>query len=163
METRLDQTVFAILSATEDLLDLALSLADARSPADRDKLDAEVHSTLLMFMAAVILSRGRLCAGHQAFLQIILKRPRATMTDERIINEYGARWALQHRQIPDFFQRAVDADARQGTHKAGSMLCHIQLITNNCAITDVDFLPGEQKLIREYLAHLHRHMETALS
>ncbi|MEI8290577.1 MAG: hypothetical protein WCH99_13995 [Verrucomicrobiota bacterium] len=158
----LEQTVFAIQSASEDLIELALSVAIPGNTEDRDKLDAEVHSTMLELMAAVILSRGRLCAGHQAFLQIILKRPNANMTDERIINDYGARWAQHHHRIPVFFQRAIDSDIRRRTRVAASMLCLIQLIGNNCAITDGDFNPSEQHLIRDYITRLHCHMESAL-
>ncbi|HXI72533.1 MAG TPA: hypothetical protein VNN22_19495 [Verrucomicrobiae bacterium] len=113
-------------------------------------------------MAAVIISRGRLCAGHQAFLQIFLKRPNAAMTDERIINEYGSGWALQQQRIPDFFQRAMDADVRNRTHTATSMLCLIQIVANNCADTDGDFLPSEQHLIHDYIARLDAHKDSAL-
>ena len=159
MNAPLDQIVFAIQSATQDLIDLALSAAPAASPSEVEAIESEIHSTMLALMAAAILSHGPFSAGKQAFLQVILNRPNDSITTERVVNEYGSRWSSLSRQMPDFLKRAVVAELRTGGGTARAMLVLIQIIGNNAAIADGDFVPRENLLVRNYLAQLETHID----
>jgi hypothetical protein len=80
--------------------------------------------------------------------------------DLAFLRKYTERWRVMENTVPSFFRMVADCDLKNKTDAARGIMREIQLIGNNCSVTDQHFADSEMKLIRRYLRLLDDYLET---
>ncbi len=154
MNSNLNGAVWAVQEAFLDLRELVEEVGHGRGKAECEALLAEAQRTVLMLIAAIVVSDGQYASGEQAFIELLVDSRDHPGGVVDYLNEYAAAWASASNEIPQFIRAAVDYDKRERTCIAGKMLCKIQLIGNNACVSDGDFGAGEHHIVMRYLSFL---------
>jgi hypothetical protein len=152
--------VFAVQSAFMDLLELVERVAHGDGAEGSEALSGEAQRTVLMLIAAIVVSDHKYKSGEQAFLKLLVDWQDKPGGEVRYINQYATEWKVASEQVPRFFHAAAQHDARHGTGNARAMLRAIQLIGNNACISDGCFEPVEHETVKHYVAFLEDFIES---
>ena len=122
--------MFATQLAFQELTELATMAARGTDRQNLVEIHEEVQETILAFVAEIICSNG-FESGEDFFLKLLIDWHGQRENNVRLVNGYAARWALISKQVPRFFETAVQHDKIYQTELAKAILRSIQLIGNN--------------------------------
>ena len=154
-----DPIVFAVQSAFLELLELIDRIAQGDQPEKPETLRHEAQKTILMFMAAIILSNREYNPTQRSFLSLLVDCQDMPGGEARYLNEYAVKWIEASKQIPQFFEAALQHDSQEKTEIARAMLRQIQLIGNNVCASDGNVCAAERAAVRSYLMFLENLLE----
>ena len=154
MPSNNDDTVWAVREAYLNFLELVDSASQDSGTENRKSLREEAEQTVLMFVAAVILSDGQYEPREQEFFRLFTNITGGTAKELTYLNESAGKWAGAAARIPSFFHAALKHDAKNGTSLAQMMMGELQLIGNNASISDKRFRAAEIKMVNSYLSLL---------
>src|ERR1022692_1935533 len=100
-------TTKAVQESVVNLLELVDKSARALSPQQIEVLHDETQTTVLMFIAAIVLADKKYEAGEQAFIRMLVDWSQKPGGEIRYLNEYAERWKTESLQVPRFFNAAV--------------------------------------------------------
>jgi hypothetical protein len=160
MNNNQNPTVFAVQAAIENLLELIERAGRGFASEEIGQLGEEAQKTVLMLIAAIVLSDQKYKPGEQAFLRLLVDLRDKPGGEIRCLNEYAAEWGEASMKVPHFFEVAVRHDTRHETDIARAMLREIQLIGNNACISDGSFESVEHETVKGYLAFLEEFILT---
>ena len=153
-----NSTVFAVQTAILNLLELIEQAVRGAEKEEIEGLDEEAQKTVLMLIAAIVLSDHKYKPAEQAFLRVLVDWQDKLGGEASYLNEYATQWTDASVRVPGFFQAAVQHDARHQTGIARAMLREIQLIGNNVCISDGSFEAVEHETVKRYLVFLEEFM-----
>jgi Tellurite resistance protein TerB. len=161
MNSTPDSIVFAVQSAVLELLELIEGIAQDGEPAKREAFSQEAQKTVLMFIAAIVLSNREYTPTNPSFLSILVDCKDLPGGEVRYLNEYATRWVEASNQIPHFLEAAVQYDSIHKTGIARAMLRHIQTIGNHVCASDGKISGAERETVQQYLTFLEEFMNTS--
>lgn len=158
MSEKTNQTVQAVQESVVNLLELAEQAARGLGVQETTALGEEVHKTVLMLIAAIVVSDGKYTAGEKAFINVLVDWSQKPGGEARYLNEYAEQWRSACMQVPDFFQTAVHHDLRHQTQLARAMMRELQLVGNNTCVSDGEFEATEHAFVRNYICFLEEYV-----
>ncbi len=140
----------------EELVDrVALSFPNA----DVKTLRFEAHETVLALMAHLITADGIYHPQEQAFLRQLVDFGQKPNAEAGFLRQYTEHWRQMETQVPEFFRIAVGSDIKHKTDAARDIMREIQLIANNCSVSDRQHAVSEKKVVQRYLRFLDAYIE----
>ena len=140
------ENAWAVAQAIENLL----GLVDAAVPPEElEGMRDEARRVVFELCSTVILRDGKCDSGERELLDRLLNF--GGEGEIRYLLEYTAQWDETSKTIPRFFVEAATRDV----DLVRSILCEIQFIGNNVAISDGDFQAVERKIVRN-MSHFWR-------
>lgn len=148
-----------IREALGNILELVRESAAAAPESDLNKLCDEVNTTVLALIAHLITVDGTYDPGEQRFLVQLVDFGHRPNAEPGFLREHSELWRRLERTVPEFFRLAIGYDMKSGTDTARGMMREIQIIANNCSVTDMQFVAVEKQVIKRYLRFLEEHLE----
>lgn len=149
-----------VRDAMANLIEHVDEAADAMPGKAVEQLRDEAHETVMALIACLITADGHYDPRERAFVELLVQLPDAPGADMAFLRNYTERWTKTEKQIPEFFRAAVAADKEHKSDCARGIMRELQLIANNCSVSDTHFADVENKIIRRYLRLLDEYHES---
>jgi len=148
-----------VRDAMANIFEFAAESAVRVLGANTEKLRAELHETVFALMAHLITVDGQFDPRERAFLRQLLDFGQEPNAELNFLRNYTERWRVMEKNVPEFFRIAVDYDVKYKTETARGIMREIQIVANNCSVTDKHFAASEAEVIRRYLRLLDNYLE----
>lgn len=152
--------VFSVQTGVLDLLELVDHISQNEDPEKQEELRQEVHRTVLMLIAAVILANRQYDPTRWPFLSNLVDWRDLPGGEVRYLNEYATRWVEASKSAPHFFEEALQYDSNHHTGIARGMLRQIQLIGNTICASDGSVSAMELETVKHYIEFLEEKIHT---
>lgn len=148
----------AIVKAVQDSVTGLLGMVDHAAcghPAEHmGRLKGEVHRTVMMMIAAIVLADEKYAEGERAFVNLLVDWSGHPGGEMQCLKDQAGAWKTASLEVPEFFTAAAEHDRRQHTELAQAMMREIQLIGDNACISDGHFEATEHAIVKRYIAFL---------
>lgn len=150
-----DSTLFAVQSAVVELFDSIEYVTKERIPEEVDSFKNEAQRTVLMLIAAIAIASRQYRPGEWPFLSALVDWQDLPGGEARYINDYATKWRESaSKQVPKFFETALQYDLRNCTAITGAMLREIQRIGRTVCAFDGAFTAPKREIVRSYISFL---------
>jgi hypothetical protein len=136
------------------LLGMVEHAACGHPAEDLARLKGDVHRTVMMMIAAIVLADQKYAEGERAFVNLLVDWSGHPGGEMQCLREHAEAWNFASLKVPEFFTAAAEHDRRQHTKLAQAMMREIQLIGDNACISDGHFEATEHAVVKRYVAFL---------
>ena len=148
-----------VKDAVANIIEYVEAASASLPGSDVDEFRREVNETVLAFIAHLIAADGVYDPRERAFLKLLVDFSQEPNAELDYLRRYTERWRKLEQHVPEFFRAAVESDVKNKTETARGIMQEIQIIGNNCSVTDHHFADVEKKVIRRYLRFLDNHLD----
>lgn len=158
MNPTTETTVAAIRDSASNLSVLIGRAASAEAEAEITLLRTEMQDTMLKLVVAIGVTTGVQVIMERVFADLAAAGDRKLVSGMRSATAHGDHWQSARREVPRFFQVAVDHDSRHHTELAPAMLQEMRMMGNLAAMSSGCFAAVEPLVLQEYITVLKHYL-----